>query len=184
MAITLLDSYSETHADDHFGLRAGGFPYAGQGFITPNNGISYTLDSWKFYMQKLGSPTGNMVIQIYASTGSVGATKPTGSVLATSDNSDVSTYTVANSFSIITYNFSGANRITLSPNTRYVGIGFYNGGDASNLPRIGEDIALPYSENDSYSADGSTWTADTFSFSFYVYGVAPTTATGNMFLVM
>lgn len=177
---TLLDSYSEIFVDDKFGLRSGGFPYAGQQFTTPNNGISYTLDSAKFYMQKLGVPTGNMTVKIYANTGSLGSGTPTGSALATSDNSDVSTYTASPLFSLITYSFSGANRITLSPNTNYFLVGFYNSGDALNLPRIGEDVAVPYSKNDSYSADGSSWTADTFSFSFYVYGEPPASGPTNL----
>jgi len=101
-----------------------------------NNPTIQKLKNCKFYLKKTGSPTGNAVAKIYAHSGTFGTSSvPTGSALATSDNFDVSTLTT--SLQWITFNFSGANNIVLSANTKYTVVVSYSGGNASNYISVG-----------------------------------------------
>ncbi len=99
--MAIVDSYSESnHSNVYASLYNGFFTKFGQSFT----GDGKILDSCKFYLKKVGSPTGMAVATIYAHTGTFGnGGKPTGSPLATSDNFDVSTLTVSNQ--LITFNF-------------------------------------------------------------------------------
>lgn len=166
---TLINSYSESNQNSGYNTYAGGWPYRGQGFINADGRI---LDSCKWYLRKGGSPTGNIVATLYAHTGTYGTNgKPTGSALATSDAVDISTLT--GSFQLITFNFSGGNRIPLVVATNYVIVMSFTGGDVSNYLDIGVDTTSPtHSGNESYSLDGSSWSTDTGGdLCFYVYGL-------------
>ena len=166
---TLLDSYSESNYDTELSIEVdSSYQFRGQSFTNTNE---IELDSAKFYLKKNGSPTGNVYAKIYAITGTSGTDgKPTGSVLATSDAIDVST--LPTSIGLVTFTFSGVNRITLSATTNYVIQCNYNGGDASNYVGFGTDNSSPTDDgNRSFSTDGSTWTANTdYDSIFYVYG--------------
>lgn len=80
----------------------------GQSFTCGTTG---TLDSISISLSKSGSPTGNLKIELYGGD----ATSPTGSVLSTSANLDVST--VSASQTEYTLNFS--NDYTMVSGTRY-----------------------------------------------------------------
>ena len=76
------------------------------------------LDSCKFLINaELGNiPTGNVIVYLYAHTGTYGVNgKPTGSPLATSD--PILASTLPTTQQLVTFTFSGANRIILSSNT-------------------------------------------------------------------
>src|ERR1035437_6962430 len=195
---TLIDSYIESnYAGSSRSLRSGSTIYVGQSFA---NASLITLDSAIFYLYKSGAvglPTGNMTAVLYAHTGTYGtSSKPTGSALATSDPIDASVLVFGSGgIQLITFNFSGANRIALSSSTNYCIELSYAGGDSSNFIAIGLDITSPTAGgNEHFSANGSSWTAESGTdVIFYVYGIlvlptvttqavssiASTTATGN-----
>ena len=164
----LIDNYSESQKNSDTLAIYLNNSYKGQSF--GNSGIDIILDSVVFYLKKTSTPTGNMVVQVYELTGASGSEKPTGSVLATSDPYEASDLTT--SYQLIPFTFSGSNRITLSANTRYVAIGYFVGDTSSNKVVLGSRTTTPgASGNFSYSADGSSWTANSsFDICFYVYG--------------
>jgi len=176
----LLDSYPETNqsaTDDAYGNPPKG---AGQA-ITLSIGSSYILDSMKWYLRKIGSPTGSGYAKIYSVTGTPGTNGVPNVLLATSDAFDVSTLTT--SFALITFTFSGANRITLT-NGENIAMSFeYTGGNGSNLVNIGSDNTSPtHAGNEFY--DSGSWNADnTYDECFYLYGVSAALVNQNFSLL-
>ena len=86
----------------------------------------------------------------------------------TSTPLDVSTLTT--SFQLITFNFTGVNRITLNASTYYVIIFNYMNGNASNNPKIGRGTTNLAGER-SFSNNNSSWNSqNTVNEIFYVYG--------------
>lgn len=115
---TVIDSYSESNHDGSF--------YAGNGTTKQEiaqslTGNGQTVSAAKFYIKKgVGSPTGNITARIFAHTGTFGTSSaPTGAQLNISDVVDASTVT-STTPSLFTFNFSGANQITLANGTKYV----------------------------------------------------------------
>ena len=164
-----IDSYSESNHSALLSLYSGDNISYGQSFTNPD---TITLDSCKFYINKVGLPTGNVTVKVYAHSGTYGTSSiPTGSALATSDVVDISTLTTSKQ--LITFHFSGANKIALSASTYYVVTITYSGGDVSNLLQVSVDSTSPtHSGNKSYSTDESGWTAQsTQDLILYVYGV-------------
>jgi hypothetical protein len=169
MAI-LIDSYPESNYNGDRAIYNSADLYFGEAFNNPTQCI---LDSAKFWLKKTGSPTGIIYAQIYASTGTLGTdAKPTGSVLATSTGISSSVLSGVN-HELITFNFTGSDRITLNASTDYIlVIGNIGGGlDSSNYVYIGVDTTSPtYAGNQSRSTDGSTWIASsTADLIFYIY---------------
>lgn len=177
--MTLLDTYNEANEQAGLGLPPDGLTYLAQGFT---NTPVCTLDSAKFYLAKVGSPTGNITAKIYALSGTYGnGSVPTGAALATSGNVDISTLT--GSFVLKTFSFSGANQILLSASTNYFIVVTYTAGDVSNYLAVGVSGGTPArAGNSAFSSNGTVWTADTTPASiitvFYVYGLVG--VTGNL----
>ncbi len=97
--------------------------FSGQSFEPNSTGI---LDSWEFDVKKEGTPTDNIFVEIWSTSGGLPNT-----LLATSDVISGSSLTA--SFTTIKFNFSGANRITLTAGTRYAAIAARSGGlDSTN----------------------------------------------------
>lgn len=169
--MTIIDSYDESNYSIYLACYYGDTIYVGQSF---QNIYASILDSCKFYLKKVGNPTGNVYAKLYAHTGEYGVNgKPTGSALAVSDALDVST--LADSFQLTTFNFSGANRINLSADTYYC-IEFYYSGSSvfpDNYIQIGGDHTSPnHSGNINYSFNGNSWNTDIspiIDIIFYVY---------------
>ena len=90
--IVLEDSYSESYVNGYNNIASNGFARAmGQAFTASANGF---LTSAKFYLAKTGSPTGNITSKLYSiASGTYGnnACPSNATILATSDNLDVST---------------------------------------------------------------------------------------------
>lgn len=169
-ATAIVDSYSESNysgAGDEIQIDNGIINSSGgaQSF-TGDGGV---LNSAKFYLRKVGSPTGNGVAKIYAHTGTFGTSSlPTGAALATSNTFDVSTLTT--SLALATFTFSGAEKITLTNTTKYVATFEYSNGDASNLIEAGFDSTSPsHGGNSSYKSDVDWFALDTLDLCFYVY---------------
>jgi hypothetical protein len=133
-SIQLDDSYSESNWNESDWVSTG-YQEAGQSFASGGG----ELDSVKFYLRLVGSPTGNATAQVYAHTGTYGASSlPTGAVLATSGTLDVSTLT--GEYQLITFNFTGGDRITLTASTNYVVTFKYTGGTQNvDYVRVGKD---------------------------------------------
>ncbi len=161
---TIVDSYSESNQSLNRPLYNGSTIKYGQSFT----GDGGTLNSVKFYLYKTGSPTGNVIAAIYAHSGTFGTNSvPTGSALATSDNFDVSTLTA--SYQLISFTFSGANKITLTNGTYYVVVVEYGGGDSSNRLQVGYDTSSPtHSGNESFYVSSWNYLVDGDA-CFYVY---------------
>lgn len=168
----IADSYSESNQDAGWSVdavAAGNKAKVAQSF-TANGNI---INSAKFYLKKNGLPTGNAIAVIYAHSGTYGAadSNPTGAALATSDNLDVSTLTT--SYQLITFTFSGANKISLTNGTHYFISFEYSGGDGSNYISVGRDGSSPshagstsVTNNDAPTSWVNNFSIDTI---FYIY---------------
>lgn len=171
---TLIASYSESNYDNGYTVYPTDPEFA-QSF--PAIATYTTLDSAKFYIRRIGSLTGNCYAKLYDHTGTYGSGgKPTGAALATSDAIDVST--ISTTFALVTFTFSGANRVTLVDGTYYcIAFESNNGTGLSLGITIGSDASSPtYDGNAAYYESGA-WNALTSDLCFYVYGVAPTQST-------
>ncbi len=105
---TVIDSYSIGSSTQRF--NSASLVRYGQTFTAASY---FTLDSCQFFLQKVGSPTGNFTAKIYNIIGTFGTTSiPTGNHLAESDPIDIST--ISTSSALVTFTFSGANRIFLA----------------------------------------------------------------------
>ena len=160
----IVDSYSESNYSSSSFIIYSSQPAYGQVF-TGDGGI---LQNAKFYSRKFGSPTGTGYIKIYAMTGTFGTDgRPTGAVLATS-SFDVST--IGTSFSLETFIFTGANKITLTNATKYCVVLEYTGGDINNYIGMGYDGTSPTHDGNLCSYSGGVWSgADYGDVCFYVY---------------
>lgn len=171
---TTLDSYSESNTDQD--VQSDNTTTGNAQSFTPAS--TGTLGSVKFWLKKVGSPTGNAICKIYAHSGTYGTSSvPTGAALASSANFDVTTLTT--SYQLITFTFSGANQITLTGGTRYcVAFEQVSGANwpALNVPKMGGDSSSPtHGGNRAFFQTGSWSASSTFDLVFYVLTTAPNT---------
>lgn len=163
----LIDSYSESNYDSDGTLSSdSGSSGKGQSFA----GVAGKIISAKFYLYKVGTPTGNAVAKLYAISGTHGSTAvPSGSALATSDNLDVST--LGTSMALATFNFTGANQYTMSAGTNYIIAIEYSGSGGTNNIRVGLDVSSPsHAGNYCSATNAMVWSASsTIDTIFYVY---------------
>lgn len=163
----LIDSYSETNYDNYSGLYAVNYAW-GQTFNI-SAGINYKITSCKFYLQKVGSPTGHLRAALYAESGG----KPTGSMLADSDDYDVST--IPTSFTLIEFIFSVG--YTITPDVDWCILVYWHDMTSSyppNYVQVGQDGSSPSHHGTGfYSTDMSSWSTSARDIIFYVYGVIP-----------
>ena len=161
---TLIASYSESNytTNAYFGT----YKMFGETFY---NTVQDTLISCKFYINRLGGGTvGSVKASIYATTGTFGTTMiPTGSSLATTD--DLAAMSITGTLTLVNFNFTGVNKIILSPGTYYAivydGTGYVSGG-ALNVGLMSPTGT--YAGN-SVRYNGTTWTSNTQDLIFYVY---------------
>jgi hypothetical protein len=145
----------------------------GQSFY--NDSIRY-LNSCKFYLKKVGSPTGNAYAKLYAHSGTFGSSSTgTGEAIATSGAVDVST--LGTSYSLIEFTFTGANKILLSADTNYVIVVSYYGTDSSNYISIGSDESSPVHSGNACGifyefTSYEWWYHDTKDTIFYLYSTS------------
>jgi hypothetical protein len=131
------------------------------------------IDSCKFYLKKNGTPT-NIKAKLYSHSGVWGSSGYPGTLLATSDTVDASA--IATGYGLITFTFSGANRVALTNGAHYC-ILITCAQDTSNYLNYGYDGSSPAAGGNLIQGDGSTWTSyDWADAIFYVYGdTAPLT---------
>lgn len=170
----IIDSYSESNQSAGGNL-GGVFPGLGQCFT--GNGETVGSAQWYLIKHTTGA-TGNAIAKIYNTTGTYGTNaKPSGAALASSSLLDISTLTT--SYGLYTFNFTGADSITLTNGSYYcLTIEKYDTWGGAGFITLGRDSSSPsHSGNDAYSVSGS-WSAPfAGDFCFYVYSadvVAPT----------
>lgn len=134
----LVDSYA-------FSNRSGVISSPGSEIGQTFTGDGKVLEKAKLSLIRNGA-TGNAYVRIYAHTGTFGSTGiPTGSVLAESDPVDITSFTNLLQ-STVTFNFSGANQITLGNGTHYCLSLYYAGSNLS----IGYDGSSPTHAGNNY----------------------------------
>lgn len=134
------------------------------------------LDSAKFLLAKIGSPTGNLRVKIYAHSGTYGTSSvPTGAALATaSEVLDVTTLPATAGITWFTFNFVGAERIALTPGTHYcVAIEYDGTGTGSDTPLVGYDNSSATHGGNRSTFNSTIWNAGTNDLEFYVYTAGP-----------
>lgn len=171
MATEIVDSYSESNVND-FASCYSVQPGIGQSF-TGNGDV---LDSAMFYVARLNSISGNVVMKIYAHSGTFGTSSvPTGSALATSGTIDASTFSL--SYELKVFTFTGANKITLVNGTKYVVTLEFSGG-----LRLEVGTRFPGGVAGNLSTfNGSSWSTNSgVDVAFYVYGDIPIAGPANL----
>lgn len=167
--VDIADYHSETNLYDDFYLGGDGDSSGwGQSF-TGNGEI---LKNAKFYLKKYGNPTGNVTVKIFAHTGTFGVDgKPIGSALAIS-NMVLDVSSIPTSYTLINFDFSDINRITLENGTKYVLTIEYNSGIfPTDYIGVGMSNNNSHPGNPSYTADNLNWTGIDLNYDliFYVY---------------
>jgi len=166
----LIDSYSYLEATIALPLSSETYLEFGQSFT----GNGKAADICRFYIAKVGSPTGYCRAKIYNETNetafgidSIGS----GTAIATSNDYDVSL--LSNSYiALIDFTFPGET--VLNNLFKYVVVLEYTGGDNDNYLAIGADIDAPsHDGNTCFYSSSYGW--DSFSnmdTCFYVWGKA------------
>jgi hypothetical protein len=138
--------------------------------MTFNNPTSITLDSADFTLTNSFSATGHVQVAIYNVTGVYGSTEvPTGDPLAYSNVIDVTT--IPTSYTLTTFTFSGANRITLSDSTDY-GLAVIATGTMTNNINIGAHTTPTYPGNAITLSSGLWFYSVAYGNVFHVYGTS------------
>lgn len=162
---SVTDSYSESNADTTVKLFVGDVIRYGQSFTATHTGL---LETCRFSLSKLGTPTGNVTAKLYAHTGTLGTSStPTGGALATSGNLDISTLTTSQVLTTLT--FTTTNRVELTAGTNYTIEVLYNaGGDTSNCLRVGVDTATLGDDGNAFTYTAGYAAVATTDVPFYV----------------
>ena len=174
--MVLIDSWSETNRDDstplvvlHPSAAGGQVSSVGNSFTCSVAG--YNLSSAKFYLQKVGTPVGNLVAILYAVTGTYGTDncKPTGIALATSNT--VAMGGLSTSWTLTEFTFP-VPRYGLAINYYFIQCQVQSAttiDTTTNYVRVGEDAGGGHSGNYSQYVNGE-WISYTLDDCFYVYG--------------
>lgn len=167
----LFSGLSEANSDLNASIGAGKTNKAvGQALNLP---AASTITNARFYIDKVGSPTGNITANLYAVSGSVGSTGvPTGATLASSSTVDIATG-VTTTQALVSFSFSS---YAASAGNYFLSIE-YDGGDASNYLNVGTNGFTPgdgslHPGNIAYQNTGtSAWSAvSTGDLIFYLEG--------------
>lgn len=145
----------------------------GETFVDNATG-SYKLMEASFCLQKMGSPTGNATVVLYAMAGTYGSTgQPTGSALATSNNFNVASLTTSGAW--YNFTFSSSNQYVMTSSTDYC-IAFQNptSGTISSSNYVQIDKSASYSGN-SFTCGYGSWSywGSSPDASFKIYGAIP-----------
>lgn len=154
-----LSSYSESNQDGMVNIGDGTTTGIAQSFATPaataNTNARGCFARAKFYLKKVGNPTGNIVAKLYAHSGTMGATSvPTGSALATSNS--VSASSLTGTLTLTDFVFPAA-WYQFAANTNYVIAMEYSSGDASNYVQVGVDNSTPGHAGNSSTFAAAAW---------------------------
>lgn len=153
------DSYSESNQSATFAVGGANVQSIGQSF-SPDGGV---LNTAIFYIKKTGTPTNNMTARLYSHTGTFGVSGAPGTLLATSDAIAASTLTT--SLQLITFTFTGINKVSLVSGTKYfIVLNFTDGG--ANTVDAGYDSSSPSHSGNGW--DNFNGPVASFDYIFYV----------------
>ncbi len=164
-----VDSYDETNQNT--------FEAISVGVTNDSVSQSFTGDGkvgnrCELYLRKNGTPSGDMVLKIFAHSGTFGTSSlPTGTPLAISDVIDMATLTT--SYVLTSFVFNQA--ITLVNTTKYCIIIEVSGGDSSNHTEVGVDSTTPTHGGNLALRNRTTkvWSADSgIDAVFFIFGRA------------
>lgn len=114
----------------------------GQSFS--NGAVAQNLTRTSFRLKKVGSPTGNLTVKLYAHSGAFGTSSiATGAALATSVNLDVATLTA----SYLEKEIAFTTQYLMDASTNYVISVEYTDGDGSNYVHIEGDTTGTHAGN-------------------------------------
>jgi hypothetical protein len=159
---TVMDSYASSNYDTDTNT------YNNEGSGMSFTGDGGTIDAVQFYLRRVGSPTGNLRMYIYAHSGTWGSTGvPTGSPLATSDPVDVST--IGTSMHFEQFNFP--TPFTTSAGVHYFAVFDYTTltEDVSNQIIVGYDSSSPTAGGNLAYKPAGTWLSNPGDWCFFVY---------------
>ncbi len=165
-SIGIIDSYSESNADGASNLNTAG--KNAQAFYVSATQVLYSAS---FYNDMSGTVDTNVWAEVYAVSGTPGTDAvPTGTVLAVSDA--VPSLSISGQ-SLYTYQFSGANRITLTGGTWYAIANYADSGAVGNCVRNYRDTTSSTHAGNSSLFSSGAWSATGAAFDriFYVYGL-------------
>jgi hypothetical protein len=160
----LVDSFGVENWGYSFYLRA--IDYAG--YFQGVTGDGSQLYSAKFYLNKIGSPAGNLIARLYEHSGSWGVDgKPTGAALA--ESSPIPSASVSATKTL--YEFFFPSGLTLVNGTHYCIALETDGGDNSNYIEFGfKDGASGHPGTAGYKQSG-IWNVYPAECIFYLNGV-------------
>ena len=164
----IIDTYNESNGSVYFAMGSSYYYFdVGQSFQNLNKEM--LLNSCKFYLNKVGSPTGNAVARIFNLSGTSGTSGiPDGyTPLETSDSLDVS---IISGAGLQEFTFNGD--LLLHPNGYYaIDLNYENGG-IDNYILFGLDNTSPTHDGNLFgAAGGSGWVPQSDNDAiFYVYG--------------
>lgn len=126
-------SSESSNADVGSDFTTGNATINGQAQSFANGVVAQYLTRVRVQLKKVGTPTSNLVAKLYTHSGTFGSSSvPTGAVLATSDNLDVSTLTT----SYLEKEIGFSTQYEMSASTNYVIAFEYTAGDASNYVQV------------------------------------------------
>ena len=168
MAQSLVDSYDESNGDRNTVINAVDGGVVAQSFTATD----VSLKSVTFKLKRNLDPVGNIWAELYTHSGTFGTSSVgTGAALATSDQIVASS--LSTSYTLVTFTFTGSNRINLVSGTKYlIAINAENCGDSTNSVVIHIDHSSPtHSGNYAFRDLGGTWAASSVDdIPFYLYG--------------
>lgn len=161
-----INSFAQSNQNTSNSMYGSSQSSIGQALALSAGGV---LNMIQFSLEKVGAPTGTIIVRVYNITGTIGTNAvPTGSAIANSNTIDVSTLPTGG-FSLIPFFFSGTNKITLTNGQQLAIAVEYTGGDASDYVNVGSQNGLT-GVNGVYTSAGFTWnTTTTFEQIFSIY---------------
>jgi hypothetical protein len=182
--MVVIDSYSETHYDvsGDVSINANSYVGVAQSFTCSVTGSA--LMRATFYLCRFNFPTGNVVANLYAHSGTYGSTSiPTGSPLATSAAVDIQTIPNAD-YGLVNFDFSSGYVMTNS--AHYCISVEYSGGNTSQALVAGYDSTSAVHGGNLSELLGSTWAqgATNTDLCFYVYGSNPSVSSASTMQLM
>jgi hypothetical protein len=144
------DTYASTNQDSYVNLDTGNNGFA-QSFTVGGSNIE--LSGAMLFLQKQGSPTGNLTVSIYANSGGL----PTGAALA---QITVAASSLPATGAEVDFSFDNAAQIELTASTTYHLAIEYSAGDATNYIQVGTDSSS-HSHGGVASVLNGSWAADT-----------------------
>jgi len=177
--VTLLDGHSQSHYNMAQAISAVHpasyqlWSAVGQAFTVKTAEETYKLTQAKFYLKRVGSPTGHLKACLYNMTGTYGTNaKPTGSPLASSELVDITNLGL--NYSETTFSFVGDQQYEVTKDQKYCIVvqandGSLNGSNRVNL-KASYTSEATHDGNECWFASSGWLTGSSYDLCFLVYG--------------